>query len=326
MAEGMVHEAIPVIIIFAPTACGKTACVRQMFGTGSLSCFKGTGEVVSADSQSVYRGMDIGTAKPTPQECVEIPHHVINLVDPDSQFGIGEWYDEADKACAEIWQRKKIPVVTGGSGFYIRNFILGLTVAPQGTPEIREMVQQKMNEEGPLQLYQELRRVDPLRAEQINMHDEYRIRRALEIFYTCGKPLSSFPLPSQPRSKYSFCTMILTREKEDLYHRIDERVDQMFAQGLEQEVRQLMLKGYGKDSPGMKAIGYHEFFLGKSSAQTREQIKFDSRHYAKKQYTFMRDIPDAVTIPADDTSSIARIAGRFLSDCNIIPKKSDFSC
>src|SRR5574344_2308408 len=118
----MLENRIPVIIIFAPTACGKTAMARNVFGSGSLSVFKEKGEVVSADSQAVYIGMDIGTAKPSSDECKIIPHHLINLATPEKQFGLGEWMDCADRSCSEIWLRKKIPIVVGGTGFYLKNF------------------------------------------------------------------------------------------------------------------------------------------------------------------------------------------------------------
>ena len=309
----MAQKAIPVIIIFAPTACGKTACAREIFGTRSLSHFKGQGEVVSADSQSAYKFLDIGTAKPTAEECAELPHHLVDVVTPDVQFGLGEWFDGAEEACAEIAGRGKLPLIVGGTGFYIRNFILGLPVTPQSTPEMHEKLQARLRAEGGPALYEELQKLDPKSAEKINVHDEYRITRALEVYYLCGKPLSSYALPTKPREKYSFCTIILTREKEELYKRIDDRVDQMFAAGLADEVSGLVAKGYTKESPGMKAIGYSEFFLPDMNVeQIKAQIKLDSRHYAKKQYTFMRDIPGAVAIAADDRSAVEQEIIRFM--------------
>ena len=309
----MAQKAIPVIIIFAPTACGKTACAREIFGTRSLSHFKGCGEVVSADSQSAYKYLDIGTAKPTAEECAELPHHLVDVVTPDVQFGLGEWFDGAENACEEIWSRGKLPLVVGGTGFYIRNFILGLPVTPQSTPEMHAALQRRLKEEGGAALYEELQKLDPKSAEKINVHDEYRITRALEVYYLCGKPLSSFVLPSVPRKKYNFCTIILTREKEELYQRINDRVEQMFSLGLAGEVRGLVARGYTEQSPGMKAIGYSEFFIpNKSVGQIQEQIKLDSRHYAKKQYTFMRDIPGAVTVAADDFAAVEKIINNFV--------------
>lgn len=339
-----VKSAIPVIIIFAPTACGKTARAGEIFGSGSLSLLKGRGEVISADSQAVYKEMDIGTAKPTAEECALIPHHLINLVSPDVQFGLGEWMTAADCACEQIWRGSGghvFPVVVGGTGFYVRNFILGQPSTPQSNPQIRAQLSKRMEQEGVDALYALLVQIDPQSAQKINGHDAYRIQRALEVYYSCGRPLSSFELPEHPRDRYSFCTIILTREKEQLYTLIDDRVEMMFSRGLEEEVSRLVAQGYTENSPGMKAIGYSEFFIPPrqilqqhgnnwlftknivegteplTAAQTREiikeQIKLDSRHYAKKQYTFMRDIPGAVCIDADDTE---KILATILSFCN----------
>ena len=300
----MLENRIPVIIIFAPTACGKTAMARNVFGSGSLSVFKEKGEVVSADSQAVYIGMDIGTAKPSSDECKIIPHHLINLATPEKQFGLGEWMDCADRSCREIWSRKKIPIVVGGTGFYLKNFILGMTHAPESNPEIRNQIKSHLAEAGKEKLYAELQLVDSASATKINRNDEYRICRALEVYYTSGKPLSFYEMPKLPRAQYDFCTIILTRQKEELYKRIDERVEIMFNSGLEKEVQSLISKGYTKESPGMKAIGYSEFFNSSLSSieEIKAQIKLDSHHYAKKQYTYMRGIPGAVTIPAEDES------------------------
>ena len=195
--------------------------------------------------------------------------------------------------------------MAGGTGFYIRNFLLGLPVTPASDPAIRQSLKQRLESAGSQSLYAELTIADPVSAKRINPHDNYRILRALEVYYTCGRPLSSFALPSEPRKQYDFLTIILTRPREELFSRIDERVEKMFSEGLEDEVQSLVKKGYGADSPGMKAIGYSEFFIpGLNTAQIKERIKLDSRHYAKKQYTFMRGIPGAKTFSADDEEAI----------------------
>ena len=303
----------PVIVVYAPTACGKTALIQDLFGESSLSCFKGRAEVISADSQAVYRGMDIGTAKPTEEEKKNVPHHLIDIVDPDTQFGVGEFIAEADKACLDIYSRGKIPVVAGGTGFYVRNFMLGLPVTPVSNPEIRENLKKRLAVQGKEALHAELCVVDPKSASRINVNDEYRILRALEVFYTSGKPLSSYELPAVLRKQYNFCPIILNRSREELYTRIDERVEVMFRNGLKEEVDSLMKKGYTQESPGMKAIGYSEFFLYEKVDDIKEHIKNDSHHYAKKQYTFMRGIPDAVYLDAEDTKSIRKVISDFAS-------------
>ena len=296
----------PVIVIFAPTACGKTALARELFGKSSLSCFKGLGEVVSADSQAVYKGLNIGTAKPDEIEKQDIPHHLIDVVTPDVQFGVGEFIDLADELCEQIINRGHYPVVTGGTGFYIRNFLMGLPVTPISSEKTRNVLKLRIEKEGNQALYNELKQKDPVSAEKINIHDAYRIVRALEVFYASGKPLSSYKLPSSLRNKFHFIPIILDRDRDDLYNRINERVDRMFLQGLADEVEQLKAAGYTKDTPGMKAIGYSEFFMPEltSIEQIKERIKKNSRRYAKRQYTFMRDIPGAVTFNAEDKDGI----------------------
>lgn len=320
---------LPVIVIFAPTACGKTALAREIFGKSSLSYFKGMGEVVSADSQAVYKGLDIGTAKPSAEEREDIPHHCIDIADPRVQFGVGEWLEEADRACREIASRKKFPIVTGGSGFYIRSFLLGLPSTPESDPEIRRQIKERLAQKGAYALYQELKECDLESAKKIRVHDSYRVCRALEVFYSSGKALSSYAVPDKLRSCYDFCIIVLTRSREDLYSRINARVDSMFDQGLCEEISGLYSQGIGSDAPGMKAIGYGEFFdpsLGIDPAKMdfskiaknsdcirslKEKIKMDSRRYAKRQYTFMRGIPNALSFDMEDRKSIEQEILRF---------------
>lgn len=305
---------IPVIVFFAPTATGKTALTLELFGSGSLFDFKNKAEILSCDSQAVYKYFDIGTAKPTPEERAAVPYHLVDFADPAIQFGLGEFMEEADRLCGEIWSKKNVPVLCGGTGFYARNFILGAPTTPESDEKIRVHIKEKLAELGKESLFAELKIVDPLSARKININDEYRICRALEVFYTSGKPLSSYALPDVPRSQYEFLTIILNRDKDDLYRRIDLRVEKMFEEGLAEEIKKLKSMGYTKDTPAMKAIGYSEFFIdGLSVDQVKEKIKNDSHHYAKKQYTFMRGIPGAVTVDADDKDRVARLVGDFIS-------------
>lgn len=307
--------AVPVIVIFAPTATGKTALSLELFGKGSLFDFKDKAEIISCDSQAVYKHFNIGTAKPTKEERELVPYHLVDFADPERQYGLGDFMETADRLCDEIWARNKIPVLCGGTGFYVRNFILGSPTTPESKPEIRTQIKERLAVNGKESLYAELKIVDPITASRINENDEYRICRALEVFYTSGKPLSSYALPDSPREKYSFLTIVLDRPKEEIYERIDLRVDRMFELGLEDEIRTLKEMGYGKDTPAMKAIGYSEFFKG---FKTREEIiysiKNDSHHYAKKQYTFVRGIPGAVVVDADDMERIGELVRNFLSE------------
>ncbi|MCR5612987.1 tRNA (adenosine(37)-N6)-dimethylallyltransferase MiaA [Treponema sp.] len=294
----MNKNKIPVIVIFAPTATGKTALTEKLFGSGSHSFFKdilhGT-EIISADSMAVYKGMDIGTAKPDKALLQKIPHHMIDLFSPDVQFTVSEFVERADSLCSEIYSRKKIPVISGGTGFYIRNFLLGLPDTPESDPVLRERLKSELESSGREYMYEKLKTVDPQSAEKIHPNDSFRLLRALEVFYLTGKPRSSFELSASLREQYNFLPVILERDREDLYQRIDMRVEQMFENGLVNEVVSLMNAGYKKDDPGMQAIGYREFFTEESIDKIKERIKYDSHLYAKKQYVFMKGIPGART-------------------------------
>lgn len=296
---------IPVVVIFAPTASGKTALAIKLFGKSSLSCFKGRAELISADSMQVYKGLDIGTAKPDPAEKSELAHHLVDVFNPDSQFSVADFVSMADRCCSEIYSRGKIPLVAGGTGFYIRNFILGLPETPVSNEKIRNQLKERLKKEGNESLYAELSAVDPESALKINVNDGYRICRALEVFYSTGKKRSSFKVGAEMRELYDFKVLVLETERAALYEKINLRVVKMFENGLEEEVRSLYASGFGKSSPGMQAIGYREWFfedgtLRSDSDNVLREIQRDSRKYAKKQYTFMADIPGAVKIDASD--------------------------
>lgn len=292
---------IPVIVIFAPTASGKTALTRELFSPcGSHFLFKA--EIISADSQAVYKGMDIGTAKPEPELCKEIPHHLINLITPDKQFNVSDFVDNADKCCEEIYERGNIPVVCGGTGFYIRNFLYGVAKTPESDEKIRKELQERIKSEGSQKLYEELKIIDSESAKKIHPNDEYRICRALEIYKISGKTRTDYKIEPKLREKYDFTFIILEPPREVLYERINQRVDQMFNAGLAKEISNLKEQGYTKNSPGLKAIGYSEWFEYDDEEIVREEIKHHSRKYAKKQYTYIRDIKNAKIIEYNGTS------------------------
>ncbi len=308
---------IPVITVFAPTATGKTALALNLFGEGSRSFFKGKAELISADSMQVYRKLDIGTAKPGKEEQKLLRHHLVDILDFDEQFTVSDFVEKADFLCGDIYSRGKIPFVAGGTGFYIRSFLLGLPETPPSDGLLREELKKRIKIEGKEVFYKKLKDIDPASAEKINPNDEYRIIRALEVFMISGKPRSAFEMNARLREKFDFCTIILERSRNSLYGRIDRRVDSMFASGLEKEVMNLIEnEGARSWMPGMKAIGYREWFSffnpdekdflksredkEKAVEKIRAEIKRSSRKYAKKQYTFMNDIPSAKKINADD--------------------------
>lgn len=322
------NSVVPVIVIFAPTASGKTALTRDLFSEkGSPFCLtpfilQGRAEVISADSMAVYKDLDIGTAKPDPAFCSEIPHHLINMVDFKTQFSVADFVEKADIACRDIYGRGKIPVVAGGTGFYIRSFLMGLPETPESDPVLRDNLKKRCAVEGKEAMYQELCLKDPGSAAKIHPNDEYRILRALEVFYLTGKPRSSYLLSDSFRKVFLFCPVILEPPRDVLFKRITERVELMFSQGLEKEVRSLMEKGALKEDPGMQAIGYREFFMTQDINEVKKLIIHNSCKYAKKQYTYIRDLPGCTTVPymgtEEDKEKVRHIISDFILSNNVI--------
>ena len=279
---------IPVICLFGPTAVGKTDLLMELFA--------GTGEIISADSMQVYRRMDIGTAKPDKFYLKKLHHHLIDILEYTSQFNVGDFVELADRVVQDLHSRGVLPVISGGTAFYFRNFLFGLPEIPKLPQTIRQELYFRKEEEGLSVLREELEKVDPLSAERIEAADSSRIIRALEVFLGTGKPLSSYPVPSEPRETHRCLLIGLKRDRAELYDRINRRVDIMFSQGLWEEVRSLLAEGASFDDPGMKGIGYSEFARMIqngccSLAQVKEQVKQDSRRYAKRQMTFFKSLP-----------------------------------
>ena len=301
-----------VLVLFGPTGSGKTSILFELFNSTQA-------EVVSADSMQVYRGMDIGTAKPSAQEQARLPHHLIDIRDPSQQFNAGDFVRLADEACLQITSRGKLPVVSGGTGFYLKNFIMGLSEAPPSNKEIREQLRIELNEKGAQSLMEGLAEGDPVSARRIHINDEYRLLRALEVLRSCGKPLSSFEVSStQTRRCFNFVIIGISRPREELYRRINLRCAQMFEQGLASEVRSLYEAGYTPDDPGLRAIGYREFFVEDESDSKKWRLSQDiegvqalvaqnCRRYAKRQITFFAGIPGVKWIEPGKDEAVAQI-------------------
>jgi len=290
-----------VLVLFGPTASGKTDLLLRRFGQGSSP----KAEVVSADSMQVYRGMDIGTAKPSPEERLHLPHHLIDIRNPDEQFTAGDFVRLAREAIDDISGRGCIPVVAGGTGFYLKNLVLGLPEAPPSDQAIRDALKHELQEKGAAALMEELTRFDPVSAGKIHLNDEYRLLRALEVQRLCKKPLSSFNVSTgDGASGYDFRIIGLYRPREELYRRINERCAAMFAKGLPDEVKKLYDAGYTPRDPGLRAIGYREFFVEDPPASgvfrlsqdiegVQALVAMNSRRYAKRQITFFSSLPGA---------------------------------
>jgi tRNA dimethylallyltransferase len=313
---------IPVLLLFGPTASGKTDILESLFAGPRAVC---PAEVISADSMQVYRGMDIGTAKPGPDLVARLPHHLIDIRSPHEQFSAGDFVHRADEAARDIAGRGKLPVISGGTGFYLSNFVRGLPPAPPACPDIRRALQAELAEGGRDGLFAELAAADPVSAGRIHPNDEYRLLRALEVWRLTGRPLSDFPRPGPEtvRPGYRFLLIGLTREREELYRRIGRRTARMFAEGLPAEVRGLFQAGYGPASPGMKAIGYQEFFIAspegnvtfaEDMAAVEALVARNSRRYAKRQITFFTPLPGVRWVPAGE-GAVEEIRNRVTAFC-----------
>ena len=306
-----------VIFLFGPTAVGKTQLLFDFFS--------GTGEVVNADSVQVYRHLDIGSAKADRSITDRIPHHLIDILDPGETYNVADFIRLADQACSGIWERGKLPVVSGGTAFYFKHFLYGLSEAPQSDPETRKTVELFIRDQGLDKAYDYLRLIDPVSAERINKNDSYRISRAIEVYRASGKPLSSFALPTVPRNDMSVLSIGLVRDKDELRKRIRSRVDLMFSQGIVDEIRSLLEMGASVSWQSMQGIGYREFLekaptevalssLSKTDLDDiREQIVMNSIHYAKRQMTFFRSFSEVRWINPEDTEAIGSTIGEFLS-------------
>jgi len=295
---------VPVLVLFGPTASGKTAALERLFA-GPGAAFPA--EVVSADSMQVYRGMDIGTAKPDAALLSRLPHHLVDIRNPDQPFNVGDFVREADAACSDIAARGLLPVVCGGTGFYLKHFVCGLPETPSSDLSIRAELSRELETRGSAALMAELAAVDPESAARIHPNDAYRLSRALEVYRSSGRPLSSYGKTdlNAGRPDYRILSLQIVRDREELYRRIDERTRAMFAAGLPAEVARLREGGYGEDAPGMRAIGYREFFLcpeGETEARLPEieaLVARNSRRYAKRQVTFASSIPGLESVEAD---------------------------
>jgi len=301
-----------VLVLVGPTASGKTELLFDLFAASERRFFCAA-EIISADSMQVYRGMDIGTAKPSARERSLLPHHLIDIFEPSEQYSAGDFVRLADEASSGIASRGGLPVISGGTGFYVKNFVCGLPSVPASDPAIRAEVAADLASRGPEALRAELAAGDPCSAARIHEHDLYRLSRAVEVLRGTGRPLSGFAASSGARAGRDFLLVELTRPREELYGRIDARVERMFSLGLASEVEALRARGLGAEAPGMKAIGYREFFEpGLSLGEIEELVKRDSRRYAKRQETFFSSLPGLVRIEVSGEAGVSQAAERLL--------------
>jgi len=305
----------PFAVVFGPTAAGKTEAISSLYRE-----FDRRGipiELVSADSMQVYRGMDIGTAKPVPAERERFPHHLIDIRNPNEHFNVGEFVRLAEQAIRAASGRGSIPIVSGGTAFYIRALLAGLPETPPSDPEVREQIEREISALGPASLHEQLAAVDPSSAERIAPNDRYRIARALEVYRCTGRPRSSFDLPVTIRTDLHVVAVGLERERAALYESVNQRVDEMFRLGLRTEVENLVAAGYRPGDPGLRAIGYREFFSGydettelRPDEEVVPLIRRNTRHFAKRQITFFRRMNGVRWVAAGDHESLYELVSR----------------
>ncbi|MCI9672448.1 MAG: tRNA (adenosine(37)-N6)-dimethylallyltransferase MiaA [Lawsonibacter sp.] len=309
-----------ILVITGPTASGKTALAVELAKAHN-------GEVVSADSMQIYRRMDIGTAKPTPGEMQGIPHHMIDVADPEEDFSVARYVDMAAAAVDSVLARGRLPILAGGTGLYIDSLLSGRTFAAfdEASP-LRAQLEARYAREGGPALLRELAQADPDTAARLHPNDAKRIVRALEVWLSTGKTITQHnrdtaALP--PRYRALTLTLDFQR-REDMWARIDRRVDQMMAAGLAEEVRALLRSGVPERCTAMQAIGYKEMAAalrtGGDTAAAAEEIKLRSRQYSKRQRTWFRRNPQARPIfwgPEPDFADVLQRSTAFLEEFGI---------
>lgn len=275
---------IPLLVIAGPTSVGKTRIAIEL--AKELN-----GEIISADSRQIYKGMDIGTAKPSKAEQDVVRHHILDVVNPDEPFSVGEYKRSAERIIEDIWQRNRLPIIAGGTGLYIRAVIDGLWEGPKADKELRDKLKKEEEVFGKGYLYDKLKEVDIETAKKTKPNDLVRIIRSLEVYYKEGKPISYFHrLHGFEAKNYNTVIIGLTMDRARLYKKIEERVDEMINIGLVDEVKALLKKGYDENTISMTGVGYRQvigYLKGDYNLEEAVRlIKRDTKRYAKRQYTW----------------------------------------
>ena len=277
-------------VVTGPTASGKTELVISAARRGLPL------EIISADAFQVYRGLDIGTAKPERELRSEIPHHLVDILPPTASYNAGDFTEQAEECISNILAKGKTPIVVGGTGLYIRSLSEGLFDAPLISTELRESLKDKLKNEGAHSLYDTLLSVDPLSAQALHPNDFVRVLRALEVYYTTGAPIVEVRERLQTSPRFSYNIMVLSTERETLYRNINLRVSAMMKAGWLSEVERLLNGGVTEDMPSFRAIGYRELaavIKGEMElTAATERIAQKTRNYAKRQNTWFRGMKD----------------------------------
>lgn len=295
-----------------PTACGKSELALQLAERWSA-------EIVSMDSMALYRGMDVGTAKPTPDQRSRVPHHLIDVVGPHEEFSVAEYIAAAAAACGEIIQRGRVPLFVGGTGLYLRSLLRGVFQGPPADPELRGRLEAEAAAYPPGHLHRLLQECDPAAAKKLHPHDRRRLVRALEVFYVTGRPLSEQqqqpPLPPERRPRF---VAWLDPPRDWLHERINRRVEAMFAAGLVDEVRTLLEADPPLGRTARQGLGYKEVIEhlehGVPLEGTITRIQTRTRQFAKRQCTWFRNLEECRAIAISGKESTAELAEIVVRD------------
>ncbi len=306
---------LPLIILTGPTGSGKSE-------TALALARKLDTEIISADSLQVYKYFDIGTAKPALAVRQEIPHHLIDILEPDEEFNAFDFKTRALENIRELMSRDKIPILVGGTGLYIKVLCEDYDCAEGASPEIRDKIRQDISDQGVEKIYQELQRIDPEYAAKISETDSLRIERALGVYLDTGKRFSEFHEGDSPASgRFPIHTFILNRDRAELYSQINQRVDKMIEDGLPQESKDILDRGYNPELKPFKSIGYAQMMQYHQGNVDLEratyEIKRETRHYAKRQLTWFRKMHDANNLPVESKDTAQTLSEKLLS---LLPK------
>lgn len=297
-----------------PTAVGKTELSLQL--ADHLEA-----EILSLDSMAIYRGMDLGTAKPSAAEQARIPHHLIDLADPWEEYTVADYLSAAASSCEQILLRQKTPLFVGGTGFYLRSLLRGIFQGPPMDEEVRGTLADRYDAQGADNLYAELQSLDPQAAGKIHPNDKRRIVRALEVHQLTGRPFSSFhdeePLPEDEQPSHVYW---LSPPRDWLHERINRRVDQMIADGLVEEVRTLLALPQPLSKTARQAIGYKELFdaieANGNLDEAIELIKTRSRQFARRQHTWFRNLEECRSVEITGTETPGELVNSLVTSIN----------
>ena len=305
-------ELARIIAVIGPTASGKTE-------VGLKLSRKIDGEIISVDSMQVYRWMDIGTAKPSAQMQAEVPHHLIDIINPDHSYNAGQFAEDAGQVISELQQQNKPVILLGGTNLYLKTLIHGIIPVPEISPAVKQGIQSLLHEKGLPCCYQQLQLLDPQSAQKLHPNDVARISRALAVVMETGRSIQEFQEQHRFKQERYKVLFIGTRWSRDLlYQRINQRVIQMAEAGLVEEAESLLWRGYSSELPSMKSIGYKQAFAFLDDKINRSEmiaeIQQKSRHYAKKQLTWYRSNSDVHWLQDNviDETTVAKVK-RFLN-------------